>query len=80
MKLLVDEKISIATDSTPGEIRISDPSDRMQTSRQLLAKFLHDGKIRGVTPEGHVFEHLISEKISHAFLSGLDAIDLRGSQ
>jgi hypothetical protein len=80
MKLLVDEKISIETDSTPGEIRIIDPSDRMQTSRQLLAKFLHDGKIRGVTPEGHVFEHFISEKISHAFLSGLGTIDLQGSQ
>jgi radical SAM superfamily enzyme YgiQ (UPF0313 family) len=80
MKLLVDEQISIKKDSALGEIRITDPSDRMQTSRQLLAKFLHDGKIRGVTPEGHVFEHLISEKISHAFLSGLAAIDLRGSQ
>ncbi len=80
MKLLVDEKISIEKDSSPGEIRITDPSDRMQTSRQLLAKFLHDGKIRGVTPAGHVFEHLISEKISYAFLSGLAAIDLRGSR
>ena len=80
MKRLIDEQISIQVDSTPGEIRITDPSDRLQTSRQLLAKFLYDGKIRGITPEGHVFEHLISEKISHAFLTGLAAIDLRGSR
>jgi len=64
----------------PGEILINNPADRMETSRRLLSKFLDDGKIRGATPEGEVFEHLISEKLTHAFLTGLAAIDLRGSQ
>ena len=80
MKSLINTGICIAMDATPGEIRIHNPADRMETSRRLLSKFLHDGRIRGVTPEGVVFEHLISEKLAHAFLAGLAAIDLRGSQ
>jgi anaerobic magnesium-protoporphyrin IX monomethyl ester cyclase len=80
MKSLIDTGICIEMDATPGEIRINNPADRMETSKQLLSKFLHDGKIRGVTTEGEIFEHLISEKLTHAFLTGLAAIDLRGSQ
>jgi len=80
MKSLIDTGICIAMDTTPGEIRINNPADRMETSRRLLSKFLHDGKIRGVTPQGEVFEHLISEKLTHAFLTGLAAVDLRGSR
>ena len=79
MKSLIDTGICIAMDTTPGEILINNPADRMETSRRLLSKFLDDGKIRGATPEGEVFEHLISEKLTHAFLTGLAAIDLRGS-
>ena len=80
MKSLMDTGICIAMDTTPGEILINNPADRMETSRRLLSKFLDDGKIRGATPEGEVFEHLISKKLTHAFLTGLAAIDLRGSQ
>jgi hypothetical protein len=32
-----------------------------------------------VTPQGEVFEHLISQKLTDAFLTGLAAIELRGS-
>ncbi len=80
MKSLKDKGIGIATDEPPGEIRTINPADRMKTGMRLLSKFLYDGKIRGVTPEGRVFEHLISEKLSRAFLTGLDTIDLKGSQ
>jgi hypothetical protein len=79
MKTLIDQRIDIAIDKSPGEIRITKSVDRMEASRRLLAKFLYDGKIRGVTPEGKVFEHLISQKLSHAFLKGLAAINLRGT-
>jgi hypothetical protein len=79
MKSLKDRRICIVKDPTPGEIRVHNPADRMEASSRLLSKFYHDGKIRGVTPEGKVFEHLISQKLTHAFLTGLAAIDLRGS-
>ena len=80
MKTLKDKGIGIAMDETPGKTRIINPADRIKSSIQLLSKFLQDGKIRGLTPEGKVFEHLISEKLSRTFLTGLDTIDLRGSQ
>jgi radical SAM superfamily enzyme YgiQ (UPF0313 family) len=79
MKSLVDLGIGITMDDTSSDIRITNHTDRMETSKQLLSKFLYDGKIRGVTPEGRVFEHLISRRLSHSFLKGLTAIDLRGS-
>jgi radical SAM superfamily enzyme YgiQ (UPF0313 family) len=83
MKSLIDQKIGIANIAkaeSPGDILITEPADRIETSKRLLSKFLSDGKIRGVTPEGNVFEHLISEELSHTFLNGLAAIDLQGSR
>lgn len=79
MKFLLDKGMTLPKASA-GEIRISDAADRVETGRQLLSKFLTDGKIRGVTPEGHVFEHVISENLSREFLQGLAAIEMRGSQ
>ena len=80
MKSLIDTGIGVTMGVPPGEIRINNPADRIETSRRLLSKFLHDGKIRGVTPQGEVFEHLIAEKLTKAFLTGLAAVDLRGSR
>ena len=79
MKSLLDKGIPLPQASS-AEIRLNDPADRIETGRQLLAKFLADGEIRGVTPAGHIFEHVISENLSHKFLQGLSAIDMRGSQ
>jgi radical SAM superfamily enzyme YgiQ (UPF0313 family) len=79
MKSLIDTGIGVTMDATPAEIRLNKPADRMETSRRLLSQFLQDGKIRGVTPQGEVFEHLIAEKLTNAFLTGLAAVDLRGS-
>jgi len=79
MKLLLDQGITLPKASS-AQIRLNDTADRVETGRQLLGKFLADGKIRGVTPEGEVFEHVISERLSHKFLQGLAAIDVRGSR
>ena len=79
MKSLKDRGLSIARDPLPGVTRANNPDDRLMMSRRLLSRFLVDGKIRGLTPEGQVFEHLISRKLTHAFLSGLAAIDLKGA-
>jgi hypothetical protein len=79
MKSLIDTGIGVTMDATPAEIRLNKPADCMETSRRLLSQFLQDGKIRGVTPQGEVFEHLIAEKLTNAFLTGLAAVDLRGS-
>ena len=79
MKSLLDKKIPLPHASS-GAIRINDPTDRLDMGRVLLSRFLADGKICGVTPEGEVFGHHICEKLSRQFLKGLAAIDIRGSQ
>ncbi|MBT8367908.1 MAG: B12-binding domain-containing radical SAM protein [Deltaproteobacteria bacterium] len=79
MKSLIDGKMSLP-DASAAKIRINDPAARHATGKQLLGKFLADGKICGVTPDGDIFEHHISEKLSRQFLAGLASIDIRGSQ
>jgi radical SAM superfamily enzyme YgiQ (UPF0313 family) len=80
MKLNLDNGKYIAADPTPENLGINNPGDRVETSRRLLSQFLDDGKIRGVTPEGEVFEHLISQDLANGFRTGLAAVELRGSQ
>ncbi len=46
--------------------------ERIQVGRHLLSLFLHDGKIRGMTPEGEVYEHKVSVELCRKFLQGLD--------
>jgi radical SAM superfamily enzyme YgiQ (UPF0313 family) len=47
--------------------------------KRLLGWFLHDGRIRGVTPEGEVFEHGVDLRLTRAFLAGLARVELRGA-
>jgi radical SAM superfamily enzyme YgiQ (UPF0313 family) len=79
MKFLLDQEIGLP-DAVPGEIQIDDPVDRLGTGRQLLSRFLADGKICGVTPQGKVFEHHICQRLSRRFLAGLASIEIRGTR
>ena len=79
MKSLLDRGISVGSDVLSGRIRSNTPYDRIETSRRLLSDFLQDGRIRGVSPQGEIFEHLISDKLTKTFLAGLDALEMRGS-
>ena len=43
----------------------------MEKGVTLLAEFFQDGRIRGITPDGRVYEHAASEKLTKQFISGL---------
>jgi radical SAM superfamily enzyme YgiQ (UPF0313 family) len=78
MKSLMDKGIPIPGGSGSGNwMDVFD--NRMEIGQQILGSYLADGKIRGVTPQGEVYEHLISEKVSLEFLEGLQVINLRGT-
>lgn len=79
MKLLRDEGIPFPQ---PASIRSNafSPKDRMETGKILLSGFFHDGKIRGVQPDGTVFEHVVSETLSGRFLDGIRRAPVRGSK
>ena len=78
IKSLLDQKIPLPA-ASPAPIRVADPADRLDTGRQVLSRFLADGKIFGVTPQGEVFEHYVSKKLTGQFLAGLMSIKIRGS-
>jgi len=79
MKSLLDSGIPIP-DASPANIRIDNPDNRIEIGKQLIGKFLHDARIRGVTPQGEIYDHLISDSVSHEFVRGLAKIKLKGTR
>lgn len=53
-----------------GELSLSPASQRTEIGKRLLSWFFHDGKIRGVTPDGEVYEHAVSSKLIQGFIDG----------
>jgi hypothetical protein len=79
IKSLLDrgEKIPAACKNQPDAV--SDVKDRDALGRQLLARFLCDGIIRGVTGSGRIYEHRVSTRLTRMFLKRLETIDFRGT-
>lgn len=46
-------------------------TSRMEIGKILLAAFLHDGQIRGVTPDGSIYEHGVSARLTRGFIDGI---------
>jgi hypothetical protein len=53
---------------------------RMESGKKLLNMFLIDGKIRGQTPEGEIFEHNISLKLARGLIAKLKDIRVTGTR
>jgi len=78
MKHLLDVGSPLPPPSCAGLTAI-DPTNRIEAGRRLLAAFLADGRIRGVTPDGEIYEHLVSAEMTARFLRGLQTRSLRGA-
>jgi anaerobic magnesium-protoporphyrin IX monomethyl ester cyclase len=78
MKMLVDRGCGIPSPALCREKTFVDLKDRTEIGRRLLQGFLHDGKIRGVGPEGRLFEYPISVDLTEQFIKGLEKIQLKG--
>ncbi len=48
--------------------------NRTELGKKILQWFLYDGRIKGITPEGEIFEHTISERLTQKFLKNLPKI------
>jgi len=79
MKSLLDRGLPIP-DASSAKLPIDEPGDRLESGQRLIANFLIDGRIRGITPGGEVYDHLISESVSRKFVAGLNKISLRGTR
>jgi radical SAM superfamily enzyme YgiQ (UPF0313 family) len=78
MKSLLDRGQKI-----PGPVPINGTvkikyKDKTKAGKLLLQGFLHDGRIRGLRPNGEVFAHKISPRLADLFIRGLKQIRIRG--
>jgi radical SAM superfamily enzyme YgiQ (UPF0313 family) len=78
MKHLCDHGLPLPA---PGaaQAAVPDPRRRIDAGRILLARFLADGRIRGLTPDGRCYEHRIAPRLTERFLKGITALPLRGT-
>jgi hypothetical protein len=77
MKSLIDSGLTLPRPAQATSA-ITTSIDRREAGRQLLQFFLYDGIIRGVNPDGEVFEHEIDLELSKKFLAGIKSIRIRG--
>jgi len=77
MKSLIDSGLALPRPAQATSA-ITTSIDRREAGRQLLQFFLYDGIIRGVNPDGEVFEHEIDLELSKKFLAGIKSIRIRG--
>ena len=79
MKSIVDSGLALPAPA-PAAGKIIDSTDRRGAGMQLLQFFLYDGKIRGLSPQGEVYEHATSVELSQNFLAGLKSTNIKGAQ
>jgi len=79
IKSLLDRGASIPQARMYSQQQSIDISDRSRAGRQLIGWFMDDGKIRGVRPDGVVYEHNVSTRLTRMFLDGLKKIDIKGT-
>ena len=77
MKFLVDtgdSHVSAFGHDTAGK----QTTERIKVGKNLLHMFLKDGKIRGQTPAGEIYEHDISPGLARRFIGKLKGIRVKG--
>jgi radical SAM superfamily enzyme YgiQ (UPF0313 family) len=78
MKSLLDAGLSIPK-PLPAGTDITDFRDRNDIGKKLLQYFLYDGKIRGMSRKGRIFEHDIDIALAQQFLEGLKSVHIQGA-
>lgn len=78
IKALLDNGLSLPPPQ-PFEETSLNTTERQNTGLTLLGWFLNDGVVRGVTPAGDIYNHLVDHQITTMFLNGIRRITIRGS-
>jgi hypothetical protein len=80
MKSLIDEGKSIPEPKPLEELRMDQATPRHQHGIALLQSFLYDGVIRGIAPDGKIYEHQTAGELCAQFLKRLRVIKIRGTR
>jgi hypothetical protein len=78
MKSLLDAGLSIPK-PLPAGADIANLRERNDIGKKLLRYFLYDGKIRGMSRNGKIFEHYIDIPLVQQFLEGLKSVHIQGA-
>ena len=78
MKALIDRGISLPAPALP-KAHIDSHLDRLSLGIQLLAWFFKDAHIRGVLPNGEVYQHRIALSLTQAFNDQLKKVAIKGT-
>lgn len=78
MKFLKDRGVPFLPEkaASSGELAIS--ADRTTVGRWLLQDFFRSGIIQGLTPDGQLFDHLVSHRLTRSFIEGIQHLDVKG--
>jgi hypothetical protein len=63
----------------PADAAAPSPANRIDVGCDLLARFFSDGRIRGLTPAGQLYDHRVAAGLTERFARGFDAGTLRGT-
>ena len=77
IKSLIQGEASVG-DIAAGKIKFESSSDRINTGLELLRLFIDDGRIRGVGPQGDIFEHQVSAQLTKDFIDRIKSMRIRG--
>jgi anaerobic magnesium-protoporphyrin IX monomethyl ester cyclase len=78
MKALTDQKIDFELEAAGGSNKRLSLDDRQASGLRLLQLFLTDGGIRGITPDGRIYAHEVSQDLTRRFRDGLRSIKING--
>lgn len=79
-KSLLDQGAAIPAPLPFKKIATASLYDRRDLGKQLLQGFLHDGRLRGMTPDGQVYAHRVAANLTTQFIQGLKTITVRGTR
>lgn len=78
MKYLKDKGTLASTRKIPAPGALPDTADRMAAGIWLLQDFFQNGRLRGLTPDGHLYAHAVSARLTRGFIEGIKGLDLKG--
>jgi radical SAM superfamily enzyme YgiQ (UPF0313 family) len=79
MKSIIDRGHQLPPPAFITENQISSAMDRQSVGEYLLAGFLADGIIRGISPQRHIYRHIVDDTLTTEFIAYLKTRTVRGS-
>ena len=74
MKRLVDFEQRFPDPLPIEHATLKEMKDRFEIGKKLLAAYMHDGRIWGMTPDGEIYAHSVSSVLAEKFMEGIRQI------